>query len=224
MRSGNLKLILAVFLVGLVPGLWAQDGLEGALSRVKLASPPNFAEPFAQTLTVADFDNDNKPDGAVLVDSSRTSGRNSFRIELHLSGSKDTSLSFESPESGLTITASDVNRDGVTDVVVERSLTHKRLYVWLGDGHGGFQKGRVEDFPSPETTGHGLKGPLAVRDFPAVGLPSQGDSWISVLAASAVRGRPPSANDFRPLGSLSSTVSNSFSAISSRAPPTFPTL
>ena len=44
MKVRSLKLIFAFCLVGFVPALWAQDGLEGALSRVNLASPPNFAE------------------------------------------------------------------------------------------------------------------------------------------------------------------------------------
>jgi hypothetical protein len=38
-RSVCVKLVVAAFLALMAPGLWAQDGLEGALSRANLASP-----------------------------------------------------------------------------------------------------------------------------------------------------------------------------------------
>ena len=142
-------LAFATFLAFMAPRLWAQDGVEGVLPRVVLVSQLNPDALFEQGLAVADFDNDHKPDGAVLVQSGKTAaGQNSFRIELHLSNSANTALTFESNETTLAITAVDVNKDGATDLVVEQPLTHKRLYVWLGDGHGGFHKGRVEDFSS----------------------------------------------------------------------------
>src|SRR5215475_5451703 len=65
--------------------LWAEDGIKGALSPATLVSPVNLSNPFGRTLAVADFDNDHKLDGAVLVDSGPLHGRNTFRIDLHLS-------------------------------------------------------------------------------------------------------------------------------------------
>lgn len=212
--------MIAVVVVGTVPSLWAQDGLEGALSQLRVAPPLNFAQPFPQTLAVADFDNDQKPDGAVLVDSGRIHDRNSFRIELHLSGSRNTSLSFESTENALTVTASDINRDGATDLIIEQSLSHKRLFVWLGDGQGGFHKSRVEDYPSAQNpTGEQLETPSVQPEYPALGLPSQRFNEISVLAASAVRGRPPSLGDLESFPQASCETSHPFLLVSSRAPP-----
>ena len=220
MRAVYLKLMMAVVVAATVPSLWAQDGLQGALSHTKIASPLNFSEPFRQTLAVADFDNDQKPDGAVLVDSGRIHDRNSFRIELHLSGSPNTSLSFESTENALTVTASDINKDGATDLIIEQSLSHKRLFVWLGDGQGGFHKSRAEDFPSAQNpNGEHLETPSMQPDCPVVGLPSQRFNEMSVLAASAVRGRPPSIEDLESLPQASSQTSRAFLLVFSRAPP-----
>ena len=219
-RSLLLRLVATAFLAGLAPSLWAQDGLEGALSRMRVASPLNFTEPFRRTLAIGDFDNDQKPDGAVLVDSSRIRDRNSFRIELHLSGNRNSNLSFESTESALTVTASDINRDGATDLIIEQSLSHKRLFVWLGDGQGGFHKSRVEDFPATQNpNGEQLGTPSAQPESPVMGLPSQRFSEISILAASSVRGRPPSFSGLASFSKASAATSRPNLLVFSRAPP-----
>jgi len=219
-RSLCVKLVLAIAAALAAPSLWAHDGLEGALPRANLASPMNLTAPFGQTLAIADFDNDHKPDGAVLVDSGWVRGRKSFRIEFHLSGSNNTELSFESTEAALAITALDVNHDGATDVVVERPFTHKRLYVWLNDGHGGFYQGRIEDFPSPAApNGEKAESPSLRTDCPAVCLPQQRGSEMTMLAACSLRDRPPSTDGFEGPSLASSAASRPFSPASSRAPP-----
>ena len=221
-RSLFVKLVIAAFPALMTPCLWGQDGLEGALPRANHASPPNLTALFGQTLAVADFDNDHKLDGAVLVDSGWLRGQNSYRIEIHLSGSNNTEVSFESAETALAIIPSDVNKDGKTDVVVEQPLTHKRLYVWLNDGHGGFHKGRVEDFPSDSSgTGEQSDAPSRWPDCPAVCLAPQRGSEMTMLAASSLRGRPPSASEMATFAVALSPVLSAFSAKSSRAPPLF---
>lgn len=98
-------------------------------------------------LVTADFDDDSRPDGAVLLDAEQLQGRQLFRIKLHITSGQDSELTFQSNETGLAISALDVNQDGVPDLVVEQVFTHKRLQVWLNDGHGRFRPARVEDFP-----------------------------------------------------------------------------
>lgn len=98
-------------------------------------------------LVTADFDDDSRPDGAVLLDAEQLQGRQLFRIRLHITSGQDSELTFQSNETGLAISALDVNQDGVPDLVVEQVFTHKRLQVWLNDGHGRFRPARVEDFP-----------------------------------------------------------------------------
>ena len=183
-RSFALKIVVIVLaLTG--SSLWAQDGLAGALSRATDGPPTILQSPFAQTLAAADFDGDNKPDGAILLDPNWLRPQNSFRtIELHFTGHKDTDLTFQSTEADLTISALDVNGDGTIDIVVEQSFTHKRLHVWLNDGRGRFRKVRAESFPSTEERSQErLESPAQQPDCPAFCLPSQRGPEVASLAA-----------------------------------------
>lgn len=219
-RFTYVTFVLATTLTLVGSPLWAHDGLEGALPRANLGSALNLSAPFGQMLAIADFDNDHEPDGAVLSDSGWIRGLKSFRIEFYLSGSNTIELSFESTETTLRLTALDVNHDGATDVVVEQPFTHKRLYVWLNDGHGGFYQGRVEDFPSLEvSSGQRMWGPSLRTDCPAVCLPQHRVTEMTMVAASSLRSRSPSADDFRGLSLASSATCRPFSSSSSRAPP-----
>ena len=160
--------------------LWAQDGLEGALSRGNRATPADLLAPLSQTLAAADFDGDNKPDGAILV----TNGwpQTGFQaIELHFSDRGDSELRFESNGSALAVSALDINQDGAVDLVVEQALTHKFLQIWLNDGRGGFRKVRNEDFPSVSDPGNRwLECPSQRSGFPASGLPPQRGSDLAI--------------------------------------------
>ncbi len=184
-RALALKIVLAALALT-ASSLWAQDGLTGALARMNLAAPANLGRPFSQTLAAADFDGDNEPDGAVLIDYGWLRPQSSSRkIELHFTRRSDAILTFESNEAELAISALDVNGDGATDIIVERPLTHKRLQVWLNDGRGGFQKGRVEDFPSASPdTGERLQSPSPQADCPVVCLGAQRGPETATLAVS----------------------------------------
>jgi hypothetical protein len=128
---------------------WAQDGLGGALSRLE-NTRHTISDGFSPLVGIADFDNDQKPDGAILLDSVRSSGQRTVRIEIHLTAGQNNDLTFASDERALSISVLDINRDGAPDIVVEATFTHKRLHVWLNDGHGVFRKARTEDYPSNE--------------------------------------------------------------------------
>ena len=195
-RSLALNTVVAVLALA-ASSVWAQDGLKGALSRANLASPANLGTPFSQTLAAADFDGDNKPDGAVLVDHGWLRPQSGFRtIELHFTGRGNTDLSFESNETALAISALDVNGDGATDIVVEQPFTHKRLQVWLNDGRGGFREVRSEDFPSAEAGNHErLESPSQRPDGPALCLPPQRSSEIATLTACPLPYRSSSAGE-----------------------------
>ena len=183
-RSLALKIVVAALALT-ASSLWAQDGLEGALSRPNLASPSDIATPFRQTLAAADFDGDNKPDGAVLVDDGWIRQQpGSRRIELHFTGRGNADLTFESNEAELAVSALDVNRDGATDIVVEQPFTHKRLQIWLNDGRGGFRKVRSEDFPSADAGNYPRLGsPSQPPEGSTLCLPPQRGSEIALLTA-----------------------------------------
>lgn len=185
MGSLALKIVIAVLaLTG--SSLWAQDGLAGALSRASASQQGVFRSPLAQTLAAADFDGDNKPDGAVLLHENWARLQSSFRaIELHFTGRKNTDLTFQSTEDDLTLSALDVNGDGTIDIVVEQAFTHKRLHVWLNDGRGGFRKVRSEDFQfaAPENPQR-LESPARRPNSPAFCLASQCGPETAILTAS----------------------------------------
>jgi hypothetical protein len=218
-RSLIFRFVL-VMLALAVPSLWAQDGLSGAVSRLG-KSADLLHSPFEQRLVAADFDNDQKPDGAVLFDGGQFHGQKSFRIELHVSGGNDTELSFESNEPALAISALDVNQDGSPDIVVEQPFTHKRLHVWLNDGHGTFSKARVEDFQSSGRDGpYDFKAPSLGQECPALYLPSRlGSELVFVKAAAPSLGSPTSGRHIRPIHSAAHARVDEPNP--SRGPPSF---
>ena len=139
--------ILLFFAIFSVPEVRAQDGLRGGLSiGVKSAS---FANRSTQ-ITAADFDNDQKPDAALLQEAGFLNGERTFRIEIHVTAGTNNAITFSSDEPSLAIAALDVNRDGAPDIVIEKAFTHERLKVYLNDGHGSFHKVRTEDYPSSD--------------------------------------------------------------------------
>lgn len=151
MRFYSPSLFLAfVALVSAGPQLRAQDGLSGAWSDLEKTQVVLHTG-FAQGLAAADFDRDARPDGAVLMDAGVFEGRRRFRIKLHFTNARNRELTFESSETALQLATPDLNRDGVPDLVVEQVFTHKRLQVWLNNGHGEFRSARVQDYPSMET-------------------------------------------------------------------------
>jgi hypothetical protein len=147
-RAPIFTIALIVLALG-APSVWSQNGLAGAVSRIRNARGL-LDQHCGQSFVAADFDNDHKPDGAVLLHVGNFRGRLDFRIELHDSAHKARALTFASNESSLSIRALDVNRDGATDIVVEQAFTHKRLQVWLNDGRGAFYPARVDEFQSED--------------------------------------------------------------------------
>jgi hypothetical protein len=200
------------------PLVRAQDGLRGALPETGNARTL-LHRTLGQKLAAADFDNDQRPDGAVLLDAGEfLTGGQLFRIRLHLSTAQDQDLIFESPETGLTISALDVNQDGAPDLVVEQALTGKRLGIWLNDGHGKFRPARVEDFPASTDAPGSWQSPHEGQDYLVLALPSRTgyDSPISI--AESLRYNSSSSN-WRDRGNVRRTQTGSLAFHSPRAPP-----
>lgn len=167
-RYLSLGIVLSALAV-CVPGLRAQDGLRGALSPnrgyVRLASV------FGGEVAAADFDRDERPDGAVLVDAGQRHGEKAFHIEFHLTARPNVTIDFSSTETGLAISTLDVNRDGAPDIVLEKVFTHKRLKVYLNDGYGKFQNAPPDAFPSPDESAAGLRARINLQDLPTLLMP-----------------------------------------------------
>lgn len=172
--------IIAALALAAPPSLCAQDGLAGALSKAE--ATPRMLQSFSgPTLVVADFDNDHQPDGALLVNAGVIDGHRVFRVELHFSSAENRDLTLVSNCGSLAISAFDVNLDGMPDLIVEEALTHKRLQVWLNDGHGRFRQARVEDFPPQPDSPYKLQAPMAAQACLALSLPSRVETHQALL-------------------------------------------
>lgn len=212
--------ILIIALVVLAPQAWAQDGLAGAFSR--LGHTTGFIRtPFATELIAADFDQDNRPDGAVLLNAGQVDGQKTFRIELHLTTGGNSQLTFVSNERGLTISAFDINQDGAPDIVVEQLFTRKRLHIWLNNGHGIFRKAPLNDYPvASDEKGGRFETHFPVEAQPTLYLPSKIGSELALLGnASSSSDSPPSARHLYPVISASLSISDAPNP--SRGPPSF---
>ena len=219
-KVGALFKIVLFALVLTTPSLWAQDGLMGAFSRLD-STTSLLRSPFDPRLIAADFDNDQKADGAVLRNAGQLGGQNIFRIELHVTARTDTDLMFASDESALAISSLDVNRDGTPDIIVEQPFTRKRLHVWLNDGHGIFRKVQSEDFPFANgKDSYQLGTPSEEQDFLTLYLPSKVGSDSAILTVTGFSlYSSSSGRHLRPIESAVQT--EALAAPPARGPPFF---
>ncbi len=217
MRRTSARLALTVLFIA-TPLLRAQDGFQGAMAKSSPSLGRTGSQLFGPTLAIADLDSDNRPDGALLVDSGQFRGTHNFNIELHFAGRSNAGISFQSSEPALSVAARDIDHDGDIDLVVEQAFTHERLQIWLNDGHGNFSKGRMEDFPSDVRPARQQMSSSEATDSPVLSFsPERGSD--SVLLACHIAGRPPSAREFSAPRTLSFVATAGISASSSRAPP-----
>ncbi len=214
-RSSFIGIVLSV-LVLFVPAVRAQDGIRGALSRSTDRAQVGLA--FGQDIAAADFDNDQKPDGAVLLEAGLMNREKAFRIELHMTAGQNTTINFFSGEMRLAISALDVNRDGATDIIVEKALTHQRLQVYLNDGHGAFHRARSEAFPAPNDSAPLWCSWMSIQNLPTLFLPvTRGFELARAQAAVVLRGEDANRTSFWPDVLLAQSGAPAPSA--ARAPP-----
>ena len=212
--------ILCISLVALAFGASsakAQDGLDGALSQARevRSLTPNSIE---LKIAAADFDNDQRPDGAVLQDRGLFEGRGFFRIRLHFTAGQDRDLTFQSNETSLTISALDVNQDGIPDLIVEQIFTHKRLQIWLNDGHGQFRQARVQDFQILSDAPCKWSASIVQANWPVLALPSRSEKDQAASPLRMLRFNS-SSSHWRPSSEHLQEVSDSLAFYSPRAPP-----
>jgi hypothetical protein len=217
------KSVVGIFLLLLslcVPAVKAQDGLHGALSRD--AKTAHLLPELSSQIAAADFDNDQKPDGALLVETGVLNGTRAFQIELHLTAAKNIGITFSSAETGLAISALDVNQDGAPDIIVEKAFTHQRLQVFLNDGHGVFREARAEDYPSSDPSTPNWRTQMT-QTWPVFGLPvSRGFETCSLQRISILARNASSRSSFWPEVLLAQSAA--CAPASARAPPSLHSL
>lgn len=165
--SPNLGILLCT-LIFCVPSLRAQDGLLGLLShqRTTAVKLPEFG----QQIAAADFDQDQKPDGAILRQFRRSNGQYCFLIEVHVTAGRNQVITFSSADTRLAISALDVNRDGAPDLVIDKELSHRLLKVYLNNGHGSFYRANSADYTFPDSLPF-LRGRQLTQELPVLSMP-----------------------------------------------------
>ncbi len=136
------RCIRIVGLLSLVlPSLFAEGGPDRAIRRA------GWADPLGGRLAIADFDRDQKADGAVVLrpELPRPAGR--YRVEVHFSGRPSLEFTVHFTGGAVALEARDIDQDHDSDLVVTQRFTAKGVKVWINDGKGGFQEGRLEDYP-----------------------------------------------------------------------------
>lgn len=215
-RSPFLYLAL-IALVFASPQLRAQDGLGGALSDLGKAHLLQRGT-LVQRLVAADFDNDARPDGAILLNAGEFEGRRLFRIRLHVTAGQDRELTFESNETALAIATTDVNRDGLPDLIVEQVFSRKPVQVWLNEGHGEFRPARVDDFPISIQVPSSWRLPFGREANMALALPSRTEADHLFLFLAVLRFSSSCAN-WRVRNQTSHALAGSIAFPSPRPPP-----
>jgi hypothetical protein len=220
-RSIISRLVLAMVVL-MTPSAWAQDGLRGAISRFG-TSASRLHDPFGQRFVAADLDQDQKPDGAVLLGGNQRDAQRAFRIELHVTAGKDEELTFDSTDAFLSLSVQDVNYDGTPDIVVEQTFTHKRVQIWLNDGHGSFRVAKSEDYPSATESPIGWREVFPRQDSITLFLPTRPRSEHSASISESIAA-PAISECWRFWSQFLVVLSSPRAPASSRAPPSFQSL
>lgn len=219
-RFLGIGFFVASMLLVAAPVLLAQDGTQGAFAQADRAAflGQRLNQLSGPTLAIADLDGDNKLDGAVVLKTGPFLTPGSFQIDLHFTGRDNANIAFQSSESDITVVALDIDHDGDIDLVIEQPLTRKRLQLWINDGHGNFEEGRTEDFPSGMAPNRDGIESSEHLDTPAMSLPTQ-RTFETMLMACHVAGRPPSVSNFAPSSISLFRPDPAPSLTHSRAPP-----
>jgi hypothetical protein len=77
------------------------------------------------TLAAADFDGDNKPDGAVLLSPDLFRDQSNPQGELHFTARNNADITLAPSDAPLSFIALDIDHDGDVDLIVGQSLNSR---------------------------------------------------------------------------------------------------
>jgi hypothetical protein len=96
---------------------------------------------------IEDFDGDNRPDIATVVEGRSGAADKHYRIRFQLSSGGSQNIDLTAPVGGLDLSSRDVNGDDFLDVVVTTAGTNRPVAVLLNDGAGTFTASDPSAFP-----------------------------------------------------------------------------
>src|ERR1700688_286734 len=97
--------------------------------------------------TIEDFNENSRPDIAIVSEGRSGSAADHYRIRFQLSSGGSQNIDLTAPVGGLDISSRDVNGDDFLDVVVTTAGTDRPAAVLLNDGGGIFTAGVPPVFP-----------------------------------------------------------------------------
>jgi hypothetical protein len=98
---------------------------------------------------IADFDGDRRPDlASVEVQTHSSSGAIAYSIHFRLASGAGQAFGVIAPAGGLQLMARDVNGDNAPDILVRTAWQHRRVALFLNDGHGNFSPADPGAFPA----------------------------------------------------------------------------
>jgi hypothetical protein len=135
-------LCLLAAIAGTSPRLAARSNAVWSSLRPLAATSPfrlgTAARPFGWSTAIGDLNADGRPDYAVADRIGRASSGFHYSVELSVSGIGARFVTFDSPDSSLSVSLRDVDHDRDLDVVVSTIVTPTVVHVWLNDGRGAF--------------------------------------------------------------------------------------
>jgi hypothetical protein len=109
-------------------------------------APPHEARIVPQ-FTIEDFDGDNRPDIATVLEGRSRGVDRYYRIRFQLSSGGSQNIDLAAPAGGLDLSSRDVNGDDFLDVVVTTAGTDRPVAVLLNNGAGNFTASDPSEFP-----------------------------------------------------------------------------
>ncbi len=191
-------------------------GLVGLMSILSVSSPEADTPPLSlMTSVLADFDGDARPDIAL--------GRYEwprYRIEVHFSRRPSAvSLGVPAREWGIVLLALDVNGDAHVDLAVVSAHRAHPVAVWLGDGHGGFRRGKARGWTLWRSQADRYaKAPTRSDEISL----ASADRWPYDRPLLRSLGNAPECSAFLDMGSDSSGLMVFLAATPGRSPPEEP--
>lgn len=136
-----LGFVLALFALG-----GASEGVGPVAATTASATRPQSILPslLNSTSILADFDNDNRPDLAII----RSDGTH-YKVDIQLSAQESVSYTIPRSAAGFRAMVFDIDDDGYDDLILFNGTSSQLLGMWLNDGdHSRFESGKDDGPPS----------------------------------------------------------------------------
>jgi hypothetical protein len=132
-----------------------------------------------QSFSVADFDQDSRPDLASIQPGKSNGPNTDYRVDLQLSAAGRQTFQIVAPIGSVQIASRDVNGDNLPDLVLTSASLKQPVAILLNEGRGTFS--RVDPAAFPEAFRESQSGLVSHTDqcTDAVDAPPQSREYIS---------------------------------------------